>query len=130
MMVRSNMMKEKIVLHLSIFLCWIAPFPASAYESDLPLAMQSSMSPPTLKAVSWVLMNPETGIMIAAENPDKEMVRICSIRCPHMNQITMEETLASLREMQYVIDVPEEIRIRAYRAVKRMIEIGPSGRQD
>jgi quinolinate synthase len=70
------------------------------------------------------------GDNIAAENPDKEMVRICSIRCPHMNQITMEETLASLREMQYVIDVPEEIRIRAYRAVKRMIEIGPSGRQD
>ena len=70
------------------------------------------------------------GDNIAAENPDKEMVRICSIRCPHMNTITMEDTLAALKKMQYVIDIPEEIRVRAYRAVKRMIEIGPSGKRD
>lgn len=70
------------------------------------------------------------GDNIAAENPGKEMVRICSIRCPHMNTITMEDTLLSLQNMQHVIDVPEEIRIRAFRAVKRMIEIGPPGRTD
>ena len=70
------------------------------------------------------------GDNIAAENPEKEMVRICSIRCPHMNTITMEDTLLSLQNMQHVIDVPEEIRIRAFRAVKRMIEIGPPGRTD
>ena len=70
------------------------------------------------------------GDNIAAENPDKEMVRICSIRCPHMNQITMEDTLAALTHMQYEIIVPEDIRVRAHRAVSRMIEIGPSGRKD
>lgn len=70
------------------------------------------------------------GDNIAAENPEKEMVRICSIRCPHMNTITMEDTLLSLQNMQHVIDVPEEIRIRAFRAVKRMVEIGPPGRTD
>ena len=70
------------------------------------------------------------GDNIAAENPNKEMVRICSIRCPHMNQITMEDTLAALQHMRYEIEVPEETRIRAYRAVKRMIDIGPSGKQD
>ena len=31
------------------------------------------MPPPNLKAVSWVLMNPDTGVMIAAENPDEKM---------------------------------------------------------
>ena len=66
-------MKEKVVLHLFIFLCWIVPLSASAYESELPPAMQSSMSPPNLKAVSWVLMNPDTGVMIAAENPEEKM---------------------------------------------------------
>ena len=66
-------MKEKAVLHLFIFLCWIVPLSASAYESELPPAMQSSMSPPNLKAVSWVLMNPDTGVMIAAENPEEKM---------------------------------------------------------
>lgn len=61
---------------------------------------------------------------IAAENPDKEMLRMCSIRCPHMNEITMEETRDALKYNQYVIEIPEDIRIRAYNSVKRMIEIG------
>lgn len=61
---------------------------------------------------------------IAAEFPDREMVRICSLRCPHMNEITLEDTLEALRQERYVVDVPEPIRGRAERAVRRMIEIG------
>jgi quinolinate synthase len=64
------------------------------------------------------------GDNVAAANPDKEMVRLCSVRCPHMNQITLEDTLRSLESNQYVIEVPEEIRIRAAKAVERMLEIG------
>ncbi|MFH0953508.1 MAG: quinolinate synthase NadA [Verrucomicrobiota bacterium] len=64
------------------------------------------------------------GDNIAAENPDKEMIRICSIRCPHMNEITLEDTLNALKLNRYVIEVPEDIRVRALRAVERMIEIG------
>lgn len=64
------------------------------------------------------------GENIAAENPDKEMIRICSIRCPHMNEITLEDTLEALRQMRYVVEVPEDIRVRALRAVERMIAIG------
>jgi quinolinate synthase len=64
------------------------------------------------------------GDNIAAENPDKEMLRLCMVRCPHMNTITMEDTLAALKYNQYVIDVPEDIRVRAQSAVQRMIEIG------
>lgn len=63
------------------------------------------------------------GDNVAAANPDKEMLRLCSVRCPHMNQITLEDTLAALQKHQYVIDVPEEIRARAARAVERMIAI-------
>src|SRR5256884_2881272 len=33
------------------------------------------------------------GDNVAAANPDKEMVRLCSVRCPHMNQITLQDTL-------------------------------------
>jgi quinolinate synthase len=64
------------------------------------------------------------GDNIAAANPDKEMLRLCSVRCPHMNQITLEDTLESLRKNQYVIEIPEEILKRAARAVERMIAIG------
>ncbi len=64
------------------------------------------------------------GDNIAAENPDKEMVRICSIRCPHMNEITLEDTLNALKLNRYVIEVPEEVRQKALKAVERMIAIG------
>ncbi len=64
------------------------------------------------------------GDNIAAENPDKEMLRLCSVRCPHMNEITLEDTLAALQETQYVVDLDEEVRRKALRAVERMLEIG------
>lgn len=64
------------------------------------------------------------GDNIAAENPDKEMIRICSIRCPHMNEITLQDTLNALKLNRYEIDVPEEIRLRALQSVERMIAIG------
>jgi quinolinate synthase len=64
------------------------------------------------------------GDNIAAANPDKEMLRLCSVRCPHMNMITLEDTLEALQKEQYQINVPEDIRIRAAQAVERMIQIG------
>lgn len=64
------------------------------------------------------------GDNIAAENPGKEMIRICSIRCPHMNEITLEDTRDALKLNRYVVEVPEDIRLKALRAVQRMIEIG------
>lgn len=64
------------------------------------------------------------GDNIAAENPDKDMLRLCMVRCPHMNMITMEDTLNALKYNRHVIEVPEDIRKRAEHAVRRMIEIG------
>jgi quinolinate synthase len=64
------------------------------------------------------------GDNIAASNPDKELLRLCSVRCPHMNTITLEDTLAALEKDQFEIVVPEEIRRRAAQSVERMIAIG------
>ena len=64
------------------------------------------------------------GDNIAAANPDKEMLRLCSVRCPHMNQIQLKDTRDALKYTQFVTDVPEEIRVRAYQAVERMLHIG------
>ena len=63
------------------------------------------------------------GDNIIAENPDKDILRLCSVRCPHMNQITLEDTLSSLTDLKYKIEIPEDIRLRAHKAVQRMIEI-------
>ena len=70
------------------------------------------------------------GDNIMAAHPEKDMLRLCSVRCPHMNQITLEDTREALVKTQYVIDVPEDIRKRAYRAVERMIQIGGVGKKD
>jgi quinolinate synthase len=63
------------------------------------------------------------GDNIAAAHPEKEMLRMCSVRCPHMNEITLEETLDALIKTQYVIEVPEDIRTRAYGALERMLSL-------
>jgi len=71
-----------------------------------------------------VLTECAMGDNIAAANPDKEMLRLCMVRCPHMNTITMEEARDALKFNRYVIELDEDIRQRAYRAVERMIQIG------
>ncbi len=60
---------------------------------------------------------------IAAENPGKEFVGLCSVRCPHMNQITLEDTLEALRKDQYQIEIDENVRARAKKSLDRMLEL-------
>jgi quinolinate synthase len=77
------------------------------------------------KAPHYLLLTEcSMGDNIAAANPDKEMLRLCMVRCPHMNTITMEDTRDALKYNRYVIEIPEEIRLKAFRAVDRMIKIG------
>ena len=64
------------------------------------------------------------GDNIAAANPKKDLLRLCSIRCPHMGEITLEDTLEFLEKNQYVIEVEKAVRDRALQAVERMISIG------
>ena len=65
------------------------------------------------------------GDNIIASNPEKNILRLCSVRCPHMNEITLEQTLESLMKTQYVVEVPEEIRIKAKMSLERMLNIKP-----
>jgi quinolinate synthase len=71
-----------------------------------------------------VLTECAMGDNIAAANPEKDLLRLCTVRCPHMNMITMENVRDSLLHNRTLIDVPEEIRVRAFQAVDRMIKIG------
>jgi quinolinate synthase len=64
-----------------------------------------------------------TGILQAA-HPDREFISMCSIRCPHMNRITMERVLEALEHGQFDVQVETTIAQRARKAVERMIEIG------
>jgi quinolinate synthase len=65
------------------------------------------------------------GDNIVAANPGKEMLRLCSHRCPHMHEITLEQTRDALKFMRWQIEVPEDVRVRALRSVERMLAVGP-----
>lgn len=64
------------------------------------------------------------GDNIIAAHRDKNVLRLCSVRCPHMNQITLEDTLMALQHLRYEVHVPEEIRVRAKLSIDRMLAIG------
>ena len=61
----------------------------------------------------------------ALESPDVEIVRPCNL-CPHMKRITLEGIRHSLETMTHQVEIPEEIAVRARRAVERMLEVGRS----
>jgi quinolinate synthase len=63
------------------------------------------------------------GDNVAAANPDKDMLRLCNVRCPHMNQITVENTRTALMKNQFVIEVDPVIAHRARKAIDRMLAI-------
>ena len=63
------------------------------------------------------------GDNIAAENPHLDMLRLCSLRCPHMNQITMEDTLSALQNLQYEVELDADIIERARIPIERMLSI-------
>lgn len=63
------------------------------------------------------------GDNIQAEFPELEVVRACSLRCKHMNLITLEQTLEALQKIQYQVEVPADIIEQAKLPIQRMVEI-------
>lgn len=63
------------------------------------------------------------GDNIAAENPDKELLRLCSIRCPHMAQISLKMTRDALLLNRFEVEVDPDIRVRAKASLDRMLAI-------
>ncbi len=61
------------------------------------------------------------------QNPRAEFIAASDRAiCPNMKKITLEKVAWSLEDMQYKVTVPEEIRVKASKAIDRMVEILPS----
>jgi quinolinate synthase len=60
---------------------------------------------------------------IAAANPDRTLLRLCSVRCPHMGEITLEETYAALRDDRHRVEVDEEERVAALLSIEKMLAV-------
>lgn len=90
----------------------------------------------TGQMIRFVRENPAKRFIVATEigmihplkkaRPDAEFIP-AGVRgvCPNMKKITLEKVLASLTNLQYQIEVPEEIRLKAAKSLQRMVEIRP-----
>lgn len=68
----------------------------------------------------------ESGILyrLRKENPEKEFILAGNdMVCPNMKVTTLDDIMESLTEMKNVITVPEDIRVRAKRAVDKMLAV-------
>ena len=59
---------------------------------------------------------------VAAAAPDLDFIRPCNL-CPHMKRITLEAIYVALVEMKHEVIIPEDVRLRAKRAIDRMLAL-------
>jgi len=74
------------------------------------------------------IVGTETGLMhrLNKDNPDKQFYPLRKdMICPNMKKTTLESVRDALKEMKHVVKVPEDIRVKAKRALDRMLEIVP-----
>jgi quinolinate synthase len=77
--------------------------------------------------VKDIIIGTEIGIIhrLQKESPGKKYIPISEQAiCPRMKLINLEKILWSLEDLSPVVKVPEDIQIKAKRAVDRMLEIG------
>ena len=59
---------------------------------------------------------------VASENPNINFVRPCNL-CPHMKRITLTNIFDCLTNMEFEVTIPEDVRVRAKRALEAMMKI-------
>ena len=78
-------------------------------------------------AAQTILVGTELGLLhrLRKENPEKTFVPVSeALVCPNMKKTTLENVADALREMKTRVTVPEEIAVRARRAIEAMLAIG------
>lgn len=73
------------------------------------------------------LIGTEEGMLypLRKQNPDKEFHLISdSLVCPDMKKTTLETVIETMKARKNIVTVPEEIRVRAKKAIDRMLAIG------
>jgi quinolinate synthase len=59
---------------------------------------------------------------LSMEVPDKQFLKGCKL-CTFMKVTTLEDVRDSLKLMRYEIEIPEDVRVKAERALQRMFDI-------
>lgn len=73
-----------------------------------------------------LIIGTEEGLIhrLQIENPDKKFLPLRErFICPNMKKTNLEKVVNSLEKMEFEIKIPEDIRIKAYNALARMLEV-------
>jgi len=76
---------------------------------------------------SKFIIGTEMGVLykLKRDNPDKTFYLLSQgLICPNMKKTTLESVYNALKEMKYEIKLDENIRLKAKKALDRMIRIG------
>jgi quinolinate synthase len=92
--------------------------------ADVVLSTTAMMSYARASDADRFLIVTECGLSdrLLMEIPDKHFYKACKL-CRFMKMITLEGTLDSLRHLRYEIELTEDIRVGARRALERMLEL-------
>ena len=96
--------------------------------SDEILSTSQMLNSAAKSTAKRFIIATETGMLhpLKKQNPDAEFIAASDRAiCPNMKKITLEKVVWSLEDMQYKVTVPDEIRIKAKKALDRMVEILP-----
>ena len=98
--------------------------PDVAKLADAVLSTSGMVKYAKENAASRFLVVTECGLSdrLAMEVPDKQFLKGCKL-CTFMKVTTLEDVRDSLKFMRYEIEVPEDVRVGAERALQRMFEI-------
>lgn len=77
----------------------------------------------SLKSDTAILIPDEYLAQDIANMTGKEIIRLCSIRCPYMNEITLEQTLASPELRRFEIELPASLIARARKPIEAMMRV-------
>ena len=101
-------------------------------ECDTDVTGASDFAGSTSQMEGFIRDSDKTNIMLITECsmgdnlrskfPEKHFISTCHT-CPHMKKITLQKVLDALVKEQFAVEVPEDIRVPAARAVERMLEI-------
>lgn len=77
---------------------------------------------------SGFIVATETGMIHALKKvrPDAKFIGASEKAvCPDMKRVTLDKIISSLKDMKYEVKVPDKIRVKAKKAIERMVEVLP-----
>jgi quinolinate synthase len=92
--------------------------------ADAVLSTSAMVTHAATSSAEEFLIVTECGLSdrLLLEVPGKRFFKSCKL-CAYMKMITLEGTRDAIRDLAPEIEVPEDVRIRAARALERMLEL-------